>query len=89
MRRIDGLVQLVLGITLILGTVYACVPSTSAGDELLSRQCRQHLSLCQRCRDRHLTPARMLAQNTPTRCYSFGAIADAPAYQLSPANSGQ
>jgi hypothetical protein len=90
MRRIDGVVQLVLFVGLIAGIVWGCQPADSG---VLYRQCEQHLKLCRRCRDMGQTPGRMLARATPTTCLSFGAIpgpeGQACAYQFSPANSGQ
>ena len=72
MKRFDAVVQAVLAVAMVCAIVYGCQPA--GGDTLLERQCEQHLRLCARCRGRGLTPARMLAQGTPTRCYSFGAI---------------
>jgi hypothetical protein len=91
MKCLDGLMYLVLGIAMVAGIVYGTRPARAEHDPALWRGCVRHLTLCAKCREAGLTPARMVELDTPTRCYSFGPIADAnaPAYQLMPANSGQ
>lgn len=76
-----------LGLVALVGAlIYGCLPGP--GEGLLNRQCERHLELCERCRVLGLTPARMLAEDTPTPCLSFGAQ-EPPVYQLTPANEGQ